>query len=290
MSISKRIYGLIGYPVKHSFSAAMHNAAFKYSKEKGEIDYDAEYRLFEVKPQDLGVFLNSLAEQNIHGLNVTIPHKEKTAGFIQLDDKSSYLKHIKAVNTIAKKGDVWIGHNTDIPGFSRHLKEYVDPSGKRAAILGAGRAGKAVAYAIADSKAAEIVIYDIDNNKTSNVISVIKSLFKDFNIKSVDSIGRLNLSDKDILINATPVGMKDTDPCLVSEEMLHKNLFVYDVIYNPPQTKLLKLAEKAGAKTANGMKMLLYQGMLSFKIWTGKDAPREVMWKALSSQISTRQE
>jgi len=290
MSISKRIYGLIGYPVKHSFSAAMHNAAFKYSKEKGEIDYDAEYRLFEVKPQDLGVFLNSLAEQNIHGLNVTIPHKEKTAGFIQLDDKSSYLKHIKAVNTIAKKGDVWIGHNTDIPGFSRHLKEYVDPSGKRAAILGAGGAGKAVAYAIADSKAAEIVIYDIDNNKTSNVISVIKSLFKDFNIKSVDSIGRLNLSDKDILINATPVGMKDTDPCLVSEEMLHKNLFVYDVIYNPPKTKLLKLAEKAGAKTANGMKMLLYQGMLSFKIWTGKDAPREVMWKALSSQISTRQE
>jgi len=290
MSISKRIYGLIGYPVKHSFSAAMHNAAFKYLKDKGEIDYDAEYRLFEVKPQDLGVFLNSLTEQNIYGLNVTIPHKEKTVGFIQLDDKSSYLKHIKAVNTIAKKGDVWIGHNTDIPGFSRHLKEYVDPSGKRAAILGAGGAGKAVAYAIADSKAAEIVIYDIDNNKTSNVISVIKSLFKDFNIKSVDSIGRLNLSDKDILINATPVGMKDTDPCLVSEEMLHKNLFVYDVIYNPPQTKLLKLAEKAGAKTANGMKMLLYQGMLSFKIWTGKDAPREVMWKALSSQISTRQE
>ncbi|MDD5291798.1 MAG: shikimate dehydrogenase [Candidatus Omnitrophica bacterium] len=287
MSKQKRIYGLIGYPVKHSFSAAMHNAAFKHLRERGEIDYDAEYRLFEVKPQDLGVFLNSLPEQNIYGLNVTIPHKEEATDFIKVDEKSSYLRQIKAVNTIARKDSSWMGYNTDIPGFSRHIKEYVDPLAKKVAILGAGGAGKAVAYAIADSKAEEIIIYDIDKKKTDDVIGIIKSLFKDFNIKSVDSIERLDISNKDILINATPIGMKDTDPCLISEDMLHKDLFVYDLIYNPPQTKLLKLAKKANAVTANGLGMLLYQGMLSFKIWTGKDAPKEVMWKALSSQIST---
>ncbi len=286
MSQPKRIYGLIGYPVKHSLSAVMHNAAFKYLREHGEIDYDAEYKLFEVTPKDLDSFLDSLSRQNIYGLNVTIPHKEKLFHFVKFDYNSPYLNKIKAVNTIVKKDDIWTAYNTDILGFSLHLKENIDPLNKKVAILGAGGAGKAVAYAVANSKAKEIAIYDIDKNKVKEIIDIIKDLFKNFDIKSFDSIEQLNIQDKDILINATPIGMKDADSCLISEKMLHKNLFVYELIYNPQETKLLSLAKKVGIKYTNGLKMLLYQGMLSFEIWTGKKAPKEVMWRALSSQIS----
>ncbi|MDD5618465.1 MAG: shikimate dehydrogenase [Candidatus Omnitrophica bacterium] len=288
MNSLKRIYGLIGYPVKHSLSAAMHNAAFKELKIRGEIDYDAEYKLFEVKPENLDNFLNSLEEKNIYGLNVTIPHKEKVFNFVEFDENSSYLEQVKAINTIVKKENVWMGYNTDIPGFSRHLKENIDPLNKKVAILGAGGAGRAVSYAVSHLKAKEISIYDTDKNKVKNIIEMIKKIFGDFNIKSADSVEQLNILDKDILINATPVGMKDADVCLVSEKMLHKDLFVYDLIYNPKETKLLALAKKVGAKSSNGLKMLLYQGMLSFEIWAGKKAPKEVMWQALSSQISTK--
>ena len=156
------------------------------------------------------------------------------------------------------------------------------------AILGAGGAGKAVACAIAQSKAQQIVIFDIDTNKANSTVDVVKKLSNDIDIKSVESIEKLDILNKDLLINATPVGMKESDPCLVAKEMLHKNLFVYDVIYNPQETKLLKLAKEVGAETRNGLGMLLSQGALSFEHWfPGKKAPREVMWKALLSKITT---
>lgn len=282
MSGEIKKYGLIGYPVKHSFSPAMHNAAFK------ALGIDAHYELFEIKPQDLNAFLNSLIRENIHGLNVTIPHKEKVLDFVDIDSESLYAMQIKAVNTIVTEGSKLRGFNTDAPGFLRHLKEQIDPKDKRVAILGAGGAGKAVAYAIGSCNAKEIVVYDIDKNKAIELVNTIKSLFGNLIIKFVDSIEKLDILEKDLLINATPIGMKDTDPCLIKEEALHKNLFVYDLIYNPKETKLLALSKKVGAKISNGLGMLLYQGMLSFKIWTGQDAPKEVMWKAVCAQISTK--
>jgi shikimate dehydrogenase len=270
-----KIYGVLGYPVKHSLSPVMHNAAFDALK------INAEYRLFEIKPEDLEDFLNSLVKENIYGLNITIPYKEKILDFVKLNKESFYSRQIKAVNTIALETNIWKGFNTDIPGFSRALKENIEPINKKAAILGAGGAGKAVAYALADAKVKEISIYDIDKKKSQDVANMIKSLFLGFEIIPVDNIEQLEIRNKDLLINATPIGMKDTDPCLVREEMLHKNLFVCDLIYNPPETKLLLVAKKAGAGTSNGLKMLLYQGMLSFEIWTGQKAPKEVMQKAL---------
>jgi shikimate dehydrogenase len=232
--------------------------------------------------------LKSLDEKNIYGLNVTVPHKEKVFDFVNIDPGSPHLKRIKAINTVVKKGDVWVGYNTDILGFSSHLKENIDPANKKVAILGAGGAGKAVAYAVANSRAGEITIYDIDKNKVKDIIDTIKDLFKGFEIKSADSVEKLNLSDKDILINATPVGMKDSDPYLVDKDMLHKNLFVYDLIYNPLETRLLSSAKEKGCRYSNGLGMLLYQGMMSFEIWTDKRAPKEEMWKALPSQVSAK--
>lgn len=281
MADKARVYGLIGYPVKHSLSPAMHNAAFK------ALGIDAHYELFEVKPQDLKSFLDSLKNQEIYGLNVTIPHKEKVLDFVELDSESLYVRQINAVNTIVKRGGVFVGFNTDIPGFSRDLKEKFDPAGKKVAILGAGGAGKAVVYAIAQSKAQQIVVFDIDTEKASSTVDSIKKLRKDIDINFVESIEKLDILNKDLLINATPVGMKESDPCLVAKEMLHKDLFVYDVIYNPQETKLLKTAKEIGAKTRNGLGMLLCQGVLSFGHWFPEvEVPREVMWEALLSQIS----
>lgn len=258
----------------------MHNAAFK------ALNIDAHYELFEVKPQDLDSFLDSLKVREIYGLNVTIPYKEKVLDFVRLDAESSYASQIKAVNTIVKRDDVWLGSNTDVPGFLQHLRENVDPTDKRVAVLGAGGAGKAIVYAIASSKAREIVVFDIDKDKAKNVTNMAIDLFKGIDVKSVDTIDGLDISNKDMLVNATPVGMKESDTCLVREEMLHKDLFVYDVIYNPLETKLSALAKKVGARSCNGLGMLLYQGMLSFELWINKQAPQEVMWKALNSQIS----
>ena len=276
---SLKIYGLVGYPVKHSLSPLMHNAAFQALK------INAKYLLFEKRPQDLEDFLHSLAKENIYGLNITIPYKEKILDFVSLDKESFYLRQIKAVNTIVLENGIWKGFNTDIPGFSKDLKENIDPTNKRVAILGAGGGARAVAYVLANAGAREISIYDIDKKKSKEVANMIKSLFMNFRISSVDDIGQLDINQKDLLINATPIGLKDTDPCLIKEEMLHKDLFVYDLIYNPGETKLLLLAKKRGVRTSNGLKMLLYQGMLSFSIWTNKDAPQEVMWQAIRREL-----
>lgn len=272
-----KIYGLVGYPIGHSLSPAMHNAAF------ARLQINAEYKLFPLKEQELSAFMRSLSQRNIYGLNVTMPYKSKIMESIELDGESFYLREIKAVNTIARRDDRLIGFNTDIPGFAKHLKKQFDPSNGKAAILGAGGASKASAYALAAyCGVKEIAVFDIDQAKTNEVISIIKRLFADFKIYGAGSIKQLNLEDKNLLVNATPIGMKETDNCLIDESLIHKDLFVYDLIYNPKETKLLKIAKQKGAGVSNGLGMLLYQGALAFEIWTGKKAPIDTMREALS--------
>ncbi len=272
---SSRIYGLIGWPLGHSLSPKMHNAAFK------SFGINAEYKLFPLEPQALDNFLANLGNSNISGLNVTVPYKEKVLDFVKLDKKSSYLRQIKAVNTMRFSEGDWWGFNTDIPGFARHLKENFNPLNKKTAILGAGGAARAVAYVLAKECSDQIAIFDIDKTKSAGIVEMVKSLFPQFNIFAADSIEQLEIREKDLLVNATPIGLKDTDPVIIQKDLLHDDLFVYDLIYNPAETKLLSLAKNSGAKISNGLGMLLYQGMLSFQIWTGKDAPEEIMRKAL---------
>ncbi len=270
---------MLGYPVKHSLSPAMHNAAFSSLK------INARYNLFEVPPEELIRFLHSLDEKGIRGLNITVPYKERVLEYVQLDSESFYLRQVKAVNTIVKRQDRWIGFNTDIPGVLRHLKEHVDPKDKKIAILGAGGAARAVAYATAYAGAHSIALFDIDAAKAEGVCAMIQSLFPGFAITRAGDIDGLDIRSKDILVNATPVGLKKEDPALVRPDLLHKDLFVYDLIYNPEKTALLQLAERAGAKISNGLGMLLYQGMLSFRIWTQTDAPEQVMRQALKEEL-----
>jgi shikimate dehydrogenase len=275
-----RIYGVLGYPAKHSLSPLMHNAAFRALK------IDAEYRIFEIAPDQLNGFLSSLSAGNIHGLNVTVPYKEKVIDFVTLNGESAHLKQVRAVNTVVLRQGVWLGFNTDIPGFARDLRENgFEIYGKSAAILGAGGASKAVAYCLAEAGARDIAMYDIDKVKLDGIIGLIKTLFPKASIRAAAGIEELDIDEKDLLINATPIGMKPDDPCLVREDLLHKGLFVYDLIYNPKETKLLRLAKERGARAANGLGMLLYQGVLAFTHFTGEGAPIQVMRAALEEGV-----
>ncbi len=274
------VYGVLGFPVTHSLSPYMQNAAFK------ALGIPAVYKLFEVAPSGLEEFFCSLEKNHIRGLNVTIPYKERAMDFVTLPVESNHLHQVKAINTIVFDNGAWSGFNTDIPGFARHVREYIDPAKKRAAIIGAGGAARAVVYVLAHECVSDITIYDIDAIKAEQIVRLVKSLFPDFPISVATSIEALGIAQSDILINTAPVGMKPSDPCLVPESMLHGNLFVYDLIYTPAETKLLAAARAKGCKTANGLKMLLYQGALSFSYWTKKQAPLDVMWKALQEGAS----
>jgi shikimate dehydrogenase len=237
-SDAKKIYGLIGYPVRHSLSPVMHNAAFK------SFGINAEYRLFEIKPQDLEQFFESqapatdtegisYAKSALKGLNVTVPHKGEVLDYVSLRSDAQYLRKVEAVNTLFSEDGIWKACNTDILGFSRDVREQIDPSGKRAAVLGAGGAARAVSYGLVSMGAASIDVYDIDSGRSDHLIEIIKSIFPQFNMRAARDAEGLDLKNKDILINATPVGLKEEDPHLIDGELLHEKLFVYDLIYNP---------------------------------------------------------
>jgi len=275
MTSKTKLYGLVGFPVKHSLSPCMHNAAFKKLKIK------AKYKLFELRESQLEGFLGSLKKNNIVGFNVTFPYKEKILPY--LNSRSSGVCEIGAANTVVVKDGKLKGFNTDFAGFSRHLKELkVKP--KKAAIIGAGGAAKAVCFALGKIKVEEICIYDIDAYKSLGLVSRFKDLFSLTRLSAVARIEELNLRDKDLLVNASPVGMHAHEPCLVEEKMLHHGIFVYDLIYNPAETKLLAAAKRAGARFSNGLGMLLYQGVICFEHFTGKCAPVEIMAAALNRE------
>jgi len=273
-----KTFGLVGFPVKHSLSPMMHNAAFK------ALGIPAEYKLFEIKPEDFSGFLAGLDKFNISGLNVTVPFKEKVLDFVRLGPGQGHVRQVGAVNTIVNIDACWTGFNTDIPGFEKHLKENFDPTGKSCAILGAGGAARAVAYVLAKVGAREIVVFDIEKSKAESVCSMIKGIFPEFNILRVESLQDMEIKNKELLVNCTPVGLKESDPALIDKRFLHKNLFVYDLIYNPVLTRLLKEAEAQGCRTANGLSMLLYQGALSFEYFIGQNAPVEIMREALTKR------
>lgn len=273
----KEHYGLIGYPVKHSFSHVMHNAAFAYYA------MDAVYELFEVAPDLLEKFFkDTIFEKKISGFNVTVPHKENAVQYLN-GDKDHFVKINSAVNTVCVEKDGRLsGVNTDGLGFLRDLSERgVKIEGKSIALIGAGGGAKAVATAIASQSPEKLFVFDVDRLKAEKLLGILKEHYPKVRSQNAESLEKLDVSGADILINATPVGMKEGDPLLVRKEWLHDGLFVYDLIYNPQESKLLKTARACGCLWANGLGMLLHQGALAFETWTGKSAPLDVMREAL---------
>lgn len=275
----KQIYGVLGYPAKHSFSPLMHNAAFR------ALGINAEYKIFEKRPDELADFLTSFSENSIYGLNVTIPYKEKVISF--MDKLSLEARLIGAVNTIKVLNNKSEGFNTDGEGFLGHLSEGVkfNPQGKVIAIIGAGGAARAVCVSLSQKHPKAIFIYDIDKPKAQALVEHLQNNFNEVDFQAADSVAGFNINKSDLLVNASPIGMKESDPCLVDKELLNGGLLVYDLIYNPAETKLLKYAKERGAKTSNGLGMLLYQGARSFELWTGKNAPLEIMRKELTEGL-----
>ena len=279
---SKAIYGLIGNPLGHSLSPIIHNTAFK------ELDVEAEYVLFQLTKEELEPFFKDLhtADSPVFGLNVTIPHKENVIPLLNAVDP--FAVKVGAVNTIViTKDRKLIGYNTDGPGFLAHLTDIgFNPGGKRVAIIGAGGAARALisVFSLIMDRPESVLLYDIDQAKAERLVVDLGKRLDTHHVKVVKNIDDLNIELADLLINATPVGMKDTDPELVGADHLHAHLTVYDLVYNPAETALLKMAKARGAKPVNGLKMLYYQGVLAFQHWAETQIPERVkqrMWEEL---------
>lgn len=276
---STNIVALIGHPVEHSFSPPMHNRAF----EKLNMDY--AYVAFDVEPANLKSAIEGAKALNIKGFNVTIPHKISVMEFLDEIDEVASL--IGAVNTIDFKN--MKGYNTDGIGAVKAIEEVTSIKGKNVVIAGAGGASRAISFYIAKYGADAMTILNRNPLKAQNLASDVSNSGLIGEVKS-DSISEINayLADADILIDTTPVGMHpnvDDEPIATSQNM-HEDLVVFDAVYNPNETVLLKEAIKAGAKPVYGIKMLLYQGAESFKIWTGRDAPVDEMEMALRKTLN----
>ncbi len=281
--MAKLTYGLIGHPVRHSLSPAMHNAAF------AELGIDAEYSVFDVEPDDLEKFLENIRSKNISGLNVTIPHKINTKEYLErkgsIDDNA---KKLGAVNTIKVAPTGLCGYNTDGPGFYRSLVEDLkfEPEGKSIFVLGAGGAASAIVMYLGNGPRI-IYVSDVDGKKASDLKSHYKKYYDEKRFVAVKGIALREeaLEGSDLLINATPAGMKDSDLSPVDSSFLHAGMYVYDLVYNRPFTALVKEAARARCRAVTGLGMLLYQGAIAFEIWTGVKAPVEVMRKALKNAL-----
>jgi len=276
---STNIVGLIGHPVEHSFSPPMHNAAFK------DLEMDYAYVAFNVNPQNLKSAIDGAKSLSIKGFNVTIPHKIDVMNYLDEIDEVANL--IGAVNTIDFKN--MKGYNTDGIGAVRAIEEVTSIKNKNVVIAGAGGASRAISFYIAKYGAENLTILNRSVEKARNLAGDVTNSGLIGDVKS-DSISQINsyLDDCDILINTTPIGMHphiDDEPIANSDSM-HEGLVVFDAVYNPNETVLLKEAIGAGAKPVYGIKMLLYQGAESFKIWTGRDAPIDVMEKALRENLN----
>jgi len=316
--IPPKIYGLIGYPVKHSLSPAMHNAAFKYLKETKKIDYEAEYRLFEVKPEKLEDFLlknievqdtkgESFFSQDIVGFNITIPHKVRAKEILEkrfpfdnskerIVEDEYYVKLSGAINTVKRNKETLHYYNTDARGFLDSLmdKEYLrfEPYGKKVLLIGCGGAGRAIIASLSWKNVGVKNIYINDINDEAVVSAkkhfsqlpqhaYLEEILEFVLAKDIPQV----INDCHLLINASPVGMEEGDGPVADRSLLHKNLSVYDVVYNK-ETQLIKDAKSLGLPAVNGLGMLLYQGVDAFELWTGQKAPVEVMRKALREATS----
>lgn len=221
----------------------------------------------------------------ISGANVTIPHKENIVKY--LDSITKEAKIIGAVNTIFVENGKLIGDNTDGRGFIISLMKDsgFDPKDKKVVVLGAGGASRAVVSKLADEGCSDVAVYDIDGAKAEALAEKVRELTEKKNIFSIEK-DKLTAKAKeaDLIVNCTPVGMKESDPILLSEECFNSSQVVYDLIYNPEKTLLLKSAESKGAKILNGMGMLVYQGALAFEKWTGEKPDTEVMFKMIKGE------
>ncbi|MDP1853414.1 MAG: shikimate dehydrogenase [Candidatus Omnitrophota bacterium] len=312
-----KLYGLIGYPVKHSLSGIMHNSAF------GALGIDAAYRLFEVAPDELRDFLlnpdkrildiegKSIRSRDLLGFNITIPHKvnareilEERFPYPHQDKKVLqalyYVKLSGAINTVKRGAERLEYYNTDAPGFRRSLREDLgldSRSGlknKDVLVIGCGGAGRAIISALSwrEVKINKIYVYDVNDSAVNSLRDHFshlpfewkKNLEEKVKFVSQEEIAEI-VGKCRLLVNASPIGMEESDAPVIDSALLHDGLYVYDIVYNR-KTRLIREAKARGLSAASGEGMLLYQGVDAFELWTGKSAPVEIMKEVLIKALN----
>ena len=291
--MAKRV-GIIGYPIRHSISPVFQQAALDYCS------LDATYQAWEVAPHALAEFVQGIRSTDTLGINVTVPHKESVMS--HLDYIDDWAQMAGAVNTIVNDGGNLAGHNTDGFGFLKALEEHghFSPEGTRVLIIGAGGSAKAVAVALARKGVSTITIANRTLQRAQRLAELIEgrgsrveviALFhpgEDSSVPSERALARA-AATADLLVNCTTLGMKHgpgeyTSP--IPSQHIPSRALVYDLVYNPPDTPLLREAARAGAATLGGLPMLVFQGAASFELWTAKKAPVEVMMKAAEAALA----
>lgn len=277
--MTKRVV-LIGHPVAHSLSGAMHQAAFDH------LGIDARYELWDRPPAQIAEAIAELRNEDFLGANITIPHKERVVPLVdrQTDDAHA----TGALNTLTKEGRKLVGHNTDVAGFKVALDTLVgrQKMPRQAVVLGAGGGARAVVYGLIREGFQRVVVFNRHLHRGEQMVKHFGRSASHMDLRAMpwhDSIIEAELSKSKVLINATSIGLGD-DESPVPGEILTSDLLVLDLIYKP--TRLLRDAAAAGCATSDGEIMLLHQGAAAFTLWTGQDAPIEVMHAALRASRS----
>jgi shikimate dehydrogenase len=263
ISAETKVCGIVLHPVGHTRSPAMHNAAF------AALGIDATYKAFDVTPDELPAAIDSMRVHGLAQLAVSIPHKEAVLSL--LDEVDETARRIGAVNTVTRRGKKLVGSNTDWLGAVRAIEDVIALSGVRAVVLGAGGAARAVVFGLLERGATVTVL--------NRSVDRAEKLATDLGAQSTGPISELAAHPHDLLVNTTSVGLS-SDESPVNATGISENSVVMDAVYNPPETRLLKDAAARGAKTIGGKWMLVYQAAEQFQLWTGKEAPIEIMAEA----------
>ena len=282
-----QVCGVIGDPIEHTMSPVMHNTAFS------TLGLDYVYVAFQVKSEELAGAIEGMRALNIRGLNVTIPHKVSIIPL--LDNLDPLAEKIGAVNTIVNKNGVLTGYNTDASGFLQALLDKgFEPEGKKVVILGAGGAARAISFILAERGANLVILNRLEElDWAEELARKISRVFgKEVRaLELAEANLRTALDKAGLLANATSIGMSpNINLTPVPAGLLRPGLVVFDIVYNPIRTKLTKEANRAGCETVMGLDMLVWQGALAFEMWTGKQAPVDLMKKEAVKVLKSRED
>jgi shikimate dehydrogenase len=270
-----KVCGIIGDPIEHTISPAMHNAAFL----QAGLDY--VYVPFRVKKEELGAAIRGMRAFNMRGANVTLPHKVAVISY--LDELDPLAERIGAVNTIVNEEGTLRGYNTDASGFRRAIEaEKIEIKEKNIVVIGAGGASRAIAFVLTD-RGANLTILNRHPESAQALAGCILETFRtEINARELNEANlKASLDGADLIVNTTSVGMvPGTDETPVPSKLLKPGQSIFDIIYNPLKTRLLIEAERQGARTIGGIEMLVQQGAAAFELWSGIKAPLECMREA----------
>ncbi len=274
-----KLAALLGNPVGHSVSPILHNRLSEL------LDADMAYAAFPVEENALGDALRGAWALGFSGMNVTVPHKRAVMEFLKEVDEDAL--RIGAVNTIVRREDGFYGYNTDMPGLYRAvMEEGIRLNDAKAIVLGAGGASRACTHMLGKYGAAEVFVLNRSLEKAEALVKELAGLYPETKWSALPIGAWETLPGEGYLcFQATSVGLSpNTEVSPIEEEAFYDRLrFAFDCIFNPVETKFMKYAKKAGAKTANGLKMLLYQGILAYELWTGLTVPEEITGQVLTS-------